>query len=315
MLASANPRPSADPGPEDAGAVLMRHGRSFHWAGRFLARGTLRDAATLYAFCRYVDDAVDAATSANQACAEIDSIRASLEFGAQDAEMMNGFLDLAVRHQIDWQLPLALVDGVSSDLGTVRMKTRRDLLRYCYRVAGTVGAMMCPVLGASDPRALPFSVDLGIAMQLTNIARDVLADARADRLYLPAEDLRAKVTCEGLVRGEQTERAAALCVVVDLLELAETYYSSADRGLRFIPARSRLAILVAGRLYRAIGLKIMRRPSRVWQGRTAVPRMEKAMRSAAAVVELAVRPSLSGLSPVSKHEHKLHAPLAGLVPS
>ena len=299
----------------NAPAVLARHGKSFHWAGRFLARRALQDAATLYAFCRLVDDAVDAAVTIDEARSAIEVIRASLQARKQAAGAVAEFRELADRHKIARQLPLALVDGVASDLDTVRVQSRRDLLRYCYRVAGTVGAMMCPLLDVKDARALPFAVDLGIATQLTNIARDVLEDARRDRLYLPAQELKSVVTCEGLVRGAEVERAAATAVVLDLLNLAETYYQSADRGLRYIPVKNRLAVLVAGRIYRAIGLKIMKAPSRIWHGRTVVPRTVKVRRTVGAIMELGVKPSLSGLGPVRRHENELHTPLAGLIPS
>ncbi len=315
MLVPADSRQGAAVYGANAQAALARHGKTFHWAGRFLERGAMQDAATLYAFCRSVDDAVDAATNIDQALTAVEAIRDSLQSHRQAAGVVADFLDLAARHRIDRQLPLSLVDGVASDLGTVRVATRRDLLRYCYRVAGTVGAMMCPVLGVRDARAIPFAVDLGIAMQLTNIARDVLEDARRNRLYLPAQDLKAEVTCGGLVRGAEAERAEATIVVLDLLNLAESYYRSADYGLRYIPTRRRLAILVAGRLYRAIGLKIMKAPSRIWHGRTVVPGKEKAIRTAGAFLELTVKPSLFGLGPGRCHKRELHSALEGLLPS
>lgn len=299
----------------DAIRAMSRHGKSFYWAGRLLDAATLEDAATLYAFCRLVDDAVDEADTSAQARAAIASLRASLTASSPQAGTVAEFTALASRRGIDPRFPAALIEGVESDMGTVRMTTRQDLLRYCYRVAGTVGAMMCPILGVTDRRALPFAIDLGIAMQLSNIARDVLEDAHRQRLYLPAEEFDAPVTVEGLLDGNRDQRQAATRVVLRLLDLAEQYYRSAAHGLRFIPLRQRLAVLVAARIYRAIGLRIISDPTRIWTGRTYVSNGEKVVRSGAALLELLARPSLLALGPPSLHHRELHAPLAGLMPS
>ena len=295
--------------------VLARHGKSFHWAGRFLDPTTFQDAAILYAFCRFVDDAVDAAAGVAEAQAAIAAAKASFLSETCASGVVADFMDLAERHRLDARLPLDLIEGVASDIGAVRIPSRNELLRYSYRVAGTVGAMMCPLIGVKDPRAIPFAVDLGIAMQLTNIARDVLEDALRGRLYLPAEELPGEVTCDGLVRGVKDQRAAATRVVQSLLALAERYYRSADRGLRFIPLRSRLAILIAGRVYRAIGLRVLAQPSLIWEGRAVISRREKAVRSAGAAIELLIKPALLDLGPVRSHEHGLHLALSGLVPA
>ena len=299
----------------DATGVLSRHGRSFYWAGQFLDRATLQGAATLYAFCRLVDDAVDEAETRQQAEAAIASLRASLTAASPGDGVVADFTALAVRRGIDLCFPHSLIDGVESDVGTVRMPTRHDLLRYCYRVAGTVGAMMCPILGVTDRRAPPFAIDLGIAMQLTNIARDVLEDAHRQRLYLPAEEFVSPVTVDGLLGGDPDQRQAATQVVIGLLDLAERYYRSAASGLRFIPLRQRLAVLVAARLYRAIGLRIMSDPMQIWTRRTVVSNGEKVVRSGAALLEMLLSPSLLAPGPPSRHHGELHAPLAGLLPS
>ena len=104
-------------------------------------------------------------------------------------------------------------------------------------------------------------------------------------------------------------------MVLSLLALAERYYRSANRGLRFIPLRSRLAILIAGRVYRAIGLRVLAQPSLIWEGRAVISRREKAVRSAGAAIELLIKPSLLDLGPVRSHEHGLHLALSGLVPA
>jgi phytoene synthase len=181
-----------------------------------------------------------------------------------------------------------------SDLDLVRIQSDRDLVRYCYRAAGTVGLMMCAVLGVRDPRAWRHAVDLGIAMQLTNISRDVLEDAQAGRVYLPAERLSAYgVTPEEVVDG-QADAGAISLVVEDVLVLAEGYYQSGDAGMRFLPTRARWAILVASRLYRGIGRRLRRRQqSNPLLGRVVVPWFEKVAlvtRATGTWLRLSIRP-------------------------
>ena len=289
--------------------VLSRHGKSFRWAGRFLGRSTLADAATLYAFCRTVDDAVDRAPSRRAAMHDLHAIRQALGQDAPSASVLVGIQKLRRTYGLSTSAIEALIRGVASDIGSVRMATENDLLGYCYSVAGTVGELMCPILGATEQRAVPFAIDLGIGMQLTNIARDVLEDAESDRLYLPAERLQGAVTPVGLLCGASSERALATQCVVQLLKLAEDYYASAEDGLRYLPLRSRIAILIAARLYRAIGRKVLRNPQRIWQGRTYLNVVEKAALTLSAVIQLFSTPQLLNIGPRKRHVSELHQAL------
>lgn len=250
-------------------AVLAHHARSFRWAAAFLPSNTHDDAALLYAFCRAVDDAADENETREAAVADLTHLREALAGKTENA------LIEQVRETILDERPCLhaaedLLVGVEGDLDAVRIANDVELIRYAYRVAGTVGVMMCRVLGVSDPEALPHAIDLGIAMQLTNICRDVLEDAQRGRVYLPADRLVAAGTSpEALLDGSANPEAVA-AVVRDLLLLAETFYASADAGLRYIPARPRLAILIASRLYRAIGLRLLDRGGNALAGRTVV---------------------------------------------
>jgi phytoene synthase len=182
------------------------------------------------------------------------------------------FRELCLDCGIELHVVQELIDGMISDLGVVRVQSDADLIQYCYQAAGTVGLMMCSVLGVRDPRALGRAVDLGIAMQLTNISRDVLEDARASRVYLPADRLRAVgVEPEQLIDGSADALGVSL-VVNDVLAVAEVYYRSADEGIGFLPARARWAVLVASRLYRGIGRRLRRRhKSNPLLGRVVLP--------------------------------------------
>jgi phytoene synthase len=260
--------------------VLAFRARSFRWASAFLSQAERRRVAALYAFCRAVDDLADAEPNTAEARKELDALHAGL-CAEPDGEPLwpEGhlwFRRLCLECGIDFRVVRELLAGMASDLGTVRLQSDRELLRYCYRAAGTVGLMMCSVLGVRDPRAWRHAIDLGIAMQLTNICRDVLEDAQASRVYLPADRLRAYgVAPEDLVEGRADAQAVSL-VVADLIAIAEGYYQSGDAGMRFLPPRARWAILIASRLYRGIGRRLRSHlGGNALLGRVAVPWLAK----------------------------------------
>lgn len=292
--------------------VLSTHARSFRWASKFLPAEGRDDAAVVYAFCRLVDDTADEADSEERALVELNILEEEVT-GERDARpIVTAFLDVAARRDMDVRSAVELIAGVRSDLGEVLVADDAELLRYCYRVAGTVGLMMCSILGVSDREAYPHAIDLGVAMQITNICRDVLEDAGRGRVYVPEDRLRAVgVTHQDILDGT-ADRAAVATVVVDLLQLAESYYESADLGMRYIPTRSRLAIVVAGRLYRGIGIKLWRQKSGdALQGRTWVAWPGKVALVGASMVHF-FKPKVLGLGGGVRHDPNLHVALRGL---
>lgn len=290
--------------------VLAERARSFRWAAAFLPRRRHDEAAILYAFCRAVDDAADESADRATAARALTRLEDALCTEEDGRTVAGAVRVLIARGDVPESAALQLIEGARSDLSMVRVADDGELIRYCYRVAGTVGLMMCSVLGVDDPRAFPHAIDLGIAMQLTNICRDVLEDAAIGRVYLPADRLHAMGTTQDAILTGTADRRAVARVVCDLLGLAEAYYASADAGLRFIPFRARLAILVASRLYRAIGLRLLRRGGDALRGRTVVPWWSKIAWVARAVATL---PALSWRSRYLRpHRPALHADLAGL---
>jgi phytoene synthase len=290
-------------------AVLAAHARTFALAGRFLGPERLDEAAVAYAFCRLVDDLVDEAESDVSGAARLAEVEAELRGDAPARPLVAVFAEQLARHGVDVAVALELIAGVRADAGPVGVGDDAELLRYCYRVAGTVGLMMCGVLGVRDPLASPFAIDLGVAMQLTNICRDVAEDARRGRVYVPARRLaRVGVAPDALLRGD-APRPAVAGVVLDLLDLADRYYASADRGMRFIPWPSRLAIFVAARLYRAIGGVLRARGGDALRGRAVVPPLVKLGWTAVALLRFA-RTLVPAPAPV--HDPALHRHLADL---
>jgi len=292
----------------DARAVLARHARTFDLAGRFLGRARQGEAAVVYAFCRLVDDLADESPSAEIADLALAEVEAELRGDRPARPLVAVFRDLLAEHGTDVRVPLELIAGVRSDLGPVAIESDAELLRYCYRVAGTVGLMMCGVLGVRSAVARPFAVDLGVAMQLTNICRDVAEDAARGRVYLPAERLLPATSLASLRTG-QIPRPAIAAVVLDLLALADRHYASGDAGAIYIPWPSRLAILVAARLYRAIGQVLRARGGDALMGRAVVPRLHKLGWTLVALARFAR--SLVP-SPPPQHDPALHRHIADM---
>lgn len=295
------------PAVDDVLEVLAKGSRSFSFAGLFLPADQRRDAALLYAFCRYVDDVADDAPDPVQARHALGRIEAELQGHVPPRPLLASLLEMFSRRDIDVQHALDLLEGMRSDLTTVRLASDGELVRYSYLVASTVGLMMCGVIGVTERVALPFAVDLGIAMQITNICRDVKEDADNDRVYLPATRLTA-LGCDATPAGVLASRDAVRHVVFDLLSLADRYYRSADAGLRFIPWRPRLAILIASRVYRAIGVRLIALGGDALAGRTVVPLWRKILVALGATLSF---PFVSRRR--LAHRRALHRALAGHV--
>ncbi|MEZ4235951.1 MAG: phytoene desaturase family protein [Myxococcota bacterium] len=291
----------------EAHAVLQQHARTFSAAAAWLAPATYDAIASVYLFCRTVDDLADEPDTADPEA--LDRLVAELR-GERAAGPLAGRVLALAPLGVPIDAAVHLVEGCRSDLGRVRVPDPDAVVRYGYLVAGTVGRMVSPLLGVRDPRAEPFAVDLGVAMQLSNIARDVGEDAARDRIYLPASWLAEAGLSEGdVLQGGRDEELAA--VVQRLLDLAETYYASSDRGLRWLPWRARLAVALASRRYRGIGRRVRRRGAAAVRDRTVLGPVARAgffVRGPAAA-------ALQGLRRPVAHDDALHRPLVGLFPS
>ena len=292
-----------------AEATLARQGRSFHWARRLLGARHAARATRLYAFCRHLDDLVDEAASPEEARAALAAADCAIEAGRSDDLALQDGLALMRECAIDPGIVRELIAGMASDAETVRVADEAELLRYCYRAAGTVGLMMCRVLDAREPAAAAHAVDLGIAMQLTNLCRDIADDARMGRRYLPAS-LVGDVAPAALIDPSPALQPALRAAVARLLALAESYYASGEAGLPFLPVRARTGILVAGRVYRAIGHRLAAREHAYWEGRAFVPDWRKATITLAALATQPLRGAFWS-RPVA-HPVSLHRALIGL---
>lgn len=244
---------------------IHRHSRSFSIASRFLPADVRSDVQKLYAWCRVCDDAVDSAPDRETARRELDRLRADIAEPTGDLPPRHPasawMIELIETRGVDPKHALDLIEGMRMDLDGDRIDTDADLRRYAYHVAGVVGLMMCRVMGVHDPAADRPAMDLGIAMQLTNIARDVLEDAQRGRSYLPGIDNAL------VASGDEVESS-----VRRILKTADSYYASGRSGITFLPSRCRLAVGLAANLYQEIGVEIARRDFQVLGGRTVLPR-------------------------------------------
>jgi phytoene synthase len=275
---------------------LTRHARTFRMAARFLPRDVRDDVAVVYALCRSIDDAADERASAEE-LAELDEEIAGTR---PPRPLVRAFLDVSARRGVPIAAARELVLGCRSDLGVVRIADERALVRYCYLVAGTVGLMMAPLLGARTRDALAHARDLGIAMQMTNIARDVAEDAARDRVYLPATWLADEHAGSTSFRDRDHVHA----VVRRLVSLAEVYYRSGELGLRALRPRARVAVAVAARVYRAIGLAVVRRGPATLATRTVLSSIERFASALDGLRLAALAPTLPVLAHMPAEEQR-----------
>lgn len=251
-----------------ANAALKKHGKSFNFARFFLDEKTGSAATRLYYFCRQIDDIADDPQPSIDPSITLNNAIEAIHNKQYTDPLVGDFLLLCDDYQILPEWGIQLIRGVLSDLSDVALTTQDALITYAFQVAGVVGLMMTPILGGPI-HSYKYAVDLGIAMQLTNIARDVLEDATINRRYIPGEWLD-DLTAKQIVAPNKEQKSAVQLAIKRLLVLADEYYESGFSGIMMLPKNHQLGILVAGKVYRQIGIKITKQNYAYWQGRTVV---------------------------------------------
>ena len=280
-------------------AAIAQGSQSFAAAARLFDRATRDDAVMLYAWCRHCDDVVDGQTLGHDQAADfrvgqqarLETLRrqtvAALAGEPTSDPTFEALRRVVERHQIPPRHPQELLAGFEMDVAERHYATIEDTLDYCYHVAGVVGVMMAMIMGARDAKVLDRASDLGLAFQLTNIARDVIDDARVGRVYVP-DDILARHGLSRIDADDPGQRAALHAAALELLELAERYYASAYLGMAALPARSAWAIAAARRVYRAIGSKLRAGGPKAWNARVSTTSLEKAGLLALSLSDVAV---------------------------
>ena len=228
---------------------LKKHGKSFYWASFFLPKRN-KDAATkLYSICRFFDDLAD---DNNEDQTKI----LTGEFKKICDDLSHPINKFFTSHNLSIKILGDLVDGLVKDQTDVRIKNEKELIQYAYQVAGTVGLMMSPLIMVNNNKANKHAIDIGIAMQLTNIARDIYEDALMNRIYLPQDWISNTNISELTDISSNKDLIQIKSAIKKLILLSETYYKNGFAGMRYIPLKTRLAIFFAAKIYRAIGQKI-----------------------------------------------------------
>jgi len=220
--------------------LLEKHAKTFYWASFFLSREISQKCSSLYNFCRTLDDIADDTNKLNIKKNNFSAFKKDFlnkNFDNPIIEEMHSIID---SENISKKVVIDLFDGVETDLEEkVRIKSKKDLLVYSYRVAGTVGLMMSKILKVENKEALKGAIDLGIAMQLTNISRDVIEDKKRDRKYIDSDFFYIKET----------------------IKESEIFYQKSFNSMSAIPLRSRFSVIVARRVYKKIGHFILKQKS------------------------------------------------------
>ena len=217
-------------------SLISKHAKSFSWAGFFLSKETFKKCSVLYDFCRTIDDIADKNGRLETKINKFLEFKSEFKNKKFSNNIIKNIHKLLEEEGISHQIVNDLFDGVESDLKSeVHLNNKKDLLIYSYRVAGTVGLMMAKILKVKDQQSLRCAIDLGVAMQLTNITRDVVEDKKRNRTYIKADFNSIRET----------------------IFLAEIFYRSSFPAIKNIPIISRFAILVARRIYKRIGYEIL----------------------------------------------------------
>ena len=266
---------------------LSIYAKSFNWAGFFLPKRTYKNCSYLYDFCRVVDNIAD-----DEDEIEIKKIKFQKfvgDFKQKNFEdpIIQNMWNIINEFNISLEIIYDLFDGIESDIKqNVKIDTRKDLLIYCYRVAGTVGLMMAKILKVSKKQSLKSAIDLGIAMQLTNISRDVIEDSKKNRSY---------------INGNFEE-------INSTIKLADTFYKNSFYSIREIPLSFRFSILVARRIYRKIGYKILKKKTfenYSKSGKIYVSNFEKVLETILSIYDLIILSLLNKNDDQIEHDHLL----------
>ena len=217
--------------------LLKKHAKSFYWASFFLSNNTLDKCSSLYNFCRTLDDIVDDDNNLEVKKKIFLKFKGDFENKNLNNQIIKDMWSVIDNENISKQIILDLFDGVETDLKEkVVINSKKDLLVYSYRVAGTVGLMMSKILKVKNKEALKGAIDLGIAMQFTNIARDVCEDKARNRQYVDHDFLAIK----------------------EIIDDSQLFYENSFKSISDIPIRSRFSVIVARRIYRKIGDYILK---------------------------------------------------------
>ena len=257
--------------------ITRREARNFYYAFLTLPAAKRRAIYAAYAFCRHCDDAVDEVASLDDKQAALQQLTARLDAayrGLPDGPVFTALAHTAQTYEIPQSYFQDLIRGVEMDLANNRYRTFKDLRLYCYRVASVVGLICLQIFGYSHPKAREYAVDLGLAMQLTNILRDVQEDLARDRIYLPLEELQRFGYSERQLKCEVPNNAQRRLIAFQV-ERAQSLFQSGAKLLPYLSPRSRACPAVLAAIYTRILRRISSNDYNVFGGRISLSGPEK----------------------------------------
>lgn len=255
----------------DSRQIIKQNGKSFYWASKFLGKEYIDPIYSIYEMCRKLDDIVDE-QSKEAATKEISLLKKDLT----KENLQNKFESL--KRLDDNQFPQIkyfeeFILGHESDINFEQPKSINELLRYCYRVAGVVGLMVCDAVNIKDENLKFFAIDLGIAMQLVNIVRDIQEDALRGRVYIPENLIGAVSASDILIKPDLIRKVEQ--EKLRILNIADKYFNSANYAIKFLPKEVSMAFGLASNLYQGIGKKIIKKEQPFTNGRVYLNSAEK----------------------------------------
>ena len=255
---------------------IKKRAKTFFWASLFFSKSQQKDIAVLYSFCRYIDDISDSNEfDKTEAKKKLESIKKELKALKSQNPLINNFIQLKHKRKIDLNLALELINGAKKDLKKVNLKSIEELIIYSYQVAGTVGLMMCSLMNVTNKNLLPFAIELGIAMQFTNISRDVKEDLEMNRIYLPESFRSFNFSSYKELLNNNKKKNLMVGDVLKLINYSNKIYKSSMNGILRLPFKYKLPILIASRLYQNIGFIILKRRRKLFRKRIYVSRLKK----------------------------------------
>jgi phytoene synthase len=272
--------PENKPAFEFARLSTKHYSKSFYISAKMLPEETRWATYALYGFCRYADNLIDNPRSRtiDDLLAEIKYVKWELkrayETGESEHPILGSFIIVAKKFGIPIEYPMELIKGVQMDIQKSRYENFDELYLFAYRVAGVVGLMMTHVLGYKNKEAFVYAEKLGIAMQLTNILRDIQEDKNMDRIYLPLQELREFGLSEKDIFDENMSHKMHEFMRFQV-NRAHQYYEEANKGIPMLNRKSQFAIFASSKIYSGILRKIEARDLNPFQGRVFVPQMKK----------------------------------------
>ena len=261
----------------DRKLTLKYRAKTFYFASLFLPKVIKEDIENLYIFCRYLDDLGDDLNlNKTQSFKKLKIIKKQILKKKSTTPAVKNFINLMIKHKINRSIPIELINGIEYDLKKqVNIKTFEELIKYSYQVAGTVGFMFCKIIKVKDKKQILGGIQLGIAMQLTNISRDVLEDLKMDRIYIPESMRSYKDNDKKRILSNEIIKKKISKDLLVLLNQADLLYENAWNSIKTLKKRYGIPISLAAELYRKIGEKIKQKNGNIWKERIYIGLLEK----------------------------------------